>query len=189
MRMLLLAPPGAGKGTQGAALAAHYGVEHISSGDLLRAEIQTGSALGERAEKYLVAGDLVPDDVLQDLLIDPINTAAKSGGYILDGFPRTVAQSEAAAAVAEELGIALQAAVFLRVADDELVRRLLARARGADDTETTVRHRLEVYHRETEPLVVRYRERQLLHEVDGDQPPDAVTASIVQALKGVDRRS
>lgn len=104
------------------------------------------------------------------------------GGYVLDGFPRTVAQSEAAAAVAERRGIGLEAVVYLRVPDDVLVERLLARARGADDSEATIRHRLEIYYRETEPLVVRYRERDLLHEIDGDQAPDDVTAAIVKVL-------
>lgn len=182
MRLLLLAPPGAGKGTQGTALAEHYGVPHISSGDLLRAELQNGTELGIRAQKFLDAGDLVPDDVLQELLVEPINDAAQSGGYVLDGFPRTVAQSEAAAAVAERRGIGLEAVVYLRVPDDVLVERLLARARGADDSEETIRHRLEIYYRETEPLVVRYRERDLLHEIDGDQAPDDVTAAIVKVL-------
>jgi adenylate kinase len=186
MRLLLLAPPGAGKGTQGKARADHWGVEHISSGDLLRAEIQAATPLGERAQKYLDAGDLVPDDVLGELLEDHINEAAKSGGYILDGFPRTVAQSEAAASRAEDLGIGLDAVVYLEVSDDVLVARLLARARGADDTEATIRHRLEVYYRETAPLVARYRERALLHEVDGDQPPEAVTAAIVAVVASVD---
>jgi adenylate kinase len=182
VRLLLLAPPGAGKGTQGTALAEHYGVRHISSGDLLRTELQNGTALGVRAQKFLDAGDLVPDEVMQELLLDVIDAAAQDGGYILDGFPRTVAQSEAAAAVAERRGIGLEAVVYLRVPDDVLVARLVARARGADDSEETIRHRLEVYYRETEPLVVRYRERDLLHEVDGDQAPDDVTASIVKIL-------
>lgn len=184
MRLLLLAPPGAGKGTQGAALAAHFGVEHISSGDLLRAEIEAGTPLGERAQKYLDVGDLVPDDVLADLLTDHIAAAANAGGYILDGFPRTVGQSEAAAAVAVPRGIGLEAVVYLAVPTEVLVRRLLARARGADDSEETIRHRLEVYDRETEPLVRRYRERRLLHEADGDQGPEDVTAAIVAAVAG-----
>lgn len=185
MRLLLLAPPGAGKGTQGTALAEHYGVEHISSGDLLRREIQTGTPLGERAQKYLDIGDLVPDDVLSDLLTEHIAIAARAGGYILDGFPRTVAQSEAAAEIAQELGIGLDAVVYLAIPTEVLVARLLARARGADDTEDTIRHRLEVYDRETEPLVARYRQRHLLHEVDGDQSPEDVTAAIVATITPV----
>lgn len=185
MRLLLLAPPGAGKGTQGTALAAHFGVEHISSGDLLRAEIEAGTPLGERAQKYLEVGDLVPDDVLADLLTDRIAAATQAGGYVLDGFPRTVAQSEAAAAVAAKRGFALEAAVYLEVPTEVLVKRLLARARGADDGEETIRHRLGVYERETEPLVRRYRERALLHEVDGDQSPEDVTAAIVAAVASV----
>ena len=182
--MLLLAPPGAGKGTQGLALAAHYGIRHISSGDLLRAEIAAGREPGLRARTYLDAGDLVPDELLFELLTPQIASAARAGGYVLDGFPRTLAQSRAAAVAAERLGIGLQAVVVLQVADDVLVRRLLARSRGADDAPGTVRHRIEVYHRETEPLVASYRERGLLHEVDGDQPPAAVTAAIVRALDG-----
>jgi adenylate kinase len=182
MRLLLLAPPGAGKGTQGKALSAYFGVEHISSGDLLRDEIRAGSELGERAQKYLDAGDLVPDDVLADLLMEHINVAAKSGGYILDGFPRTVGQSDAAAVIATRLGIGLQAVVYLEVPTDVLVQRLLARARGADDTEETIRHRLDVYDTETAPLVARYRERELLVEIDGDQDPAKVTAAIVAAV-------
>lgn len=183
MRLLLLAPPGAGKGTQGTALAEHYGVRHISSGDLLRAEIAAGTDLGRRVRAYLEAGDLVPDDVMRALLFATIDAAARDGGYVLDGFPRTVAQSEAAAVVAERRGIGLEAVVYLRVPDDVLVRRLLVRARGTDDSEATIRHRLEVYYRETEPLVVRYRDRRLLHEVDGDQPPADVTAAIVRTLE------
>ncbi|HEX7355512.1 MAG TPA: adenylate kinase [Mycobacteriales bacterium] len=182
MRLLLLAPPGAGKGTQGVALADHFGVAHISSGDLLRAELRHGTRLGRRAQRFLDAGDLVPDEVMRELLLDTIDAAARAGGYILDGFPRTVAQSEAAAAVAERRGIGLEAVVHLRVPDDVLVARLLARARGADDSEETIRHRLEVYGRETAPLVARYRERGLLHDVDGDQPPPDVTDAIVKAL-------
>lgn len=182
--MLLLAPPGAGKGTQGTALAAHFGISHISSGDLLREEIAAGTDLGRRVRRYLDAGDLVPDELLGELLTPRIVAAAQAGGYVLDGFPRTLAQSRAAAAGAERLGIGLEAVVFLQVADDVLVRRLLARSRGADDTPATIRHRIEVYHRETEPLVASYRERGLLHEVDGDQPPDAVTGAIVRALDG-----
>ncbi len=183
MRLLMLAPPGAGKGTQGTALAAYWGIEHISSGDLLRAELATGSSLGRRAQRFLDAGDLVPDDVLEELLIDHVNAAAKKGGYVLDGFPRTVAQADAAQKMAARRGIGLEAVVFLQVPEDELVRRLLARSRGADDTEATIRHRLEVYHRETEPLVARFRARQLLHEVDGSLPPSEVTAAIVKAVE------
>lgn len=182
MRVLLLAPPGAGKGTQGGRLAAHFGVRHISSGDLLRDNIEAGTELGQRVRSYLAAGDLVPDEVMEELLRDAVVDAARSGGYVLDGFPRTVHQAHQAYLMAREEGVELQAVLFLAVPDEVLVGRLLARGRGTDDTEATIRHRLEVYHAETEPLVAYYRGRDLLHEVDGDQPVDIVTGACLAAL-------
>ncbi|HEV7209531.1 MAG TPA: adenylate kinase [Mycobacteriales bacterium] len=185
MRVLLLAPPGAGKGTQGKRLAAQFGVTHISSGDLLRDNIIAGTELGTTVQAYLAAGDLVPDAVIEDLLRVSVVEAAHTGGYVLDGFPRTVHQAEQAYLMAQEEGVALQAVLFLRVPDDVLTARLLARGRGADDTEATIRHRLAVYHAETEPLIAAYQARGLLHEVDGDQPIEAVTAACRDALAQV----
>lgn len=180
--MLLLAPPGAGKGTQGTALAEHFGVAHISSGDLLRAQISAGTEIGRQVSHFLSAGDLVPDPLMEVLLMTPVVEAARAGGYVLDGFPRTVAQSESAATIARELGVELQAVLFLAVPDDELMQRLIHRARGSDDSENTIRHRLEVYHRETAPLVASYRQRGLLREVDGSAAPAAVTAACLAAV-------
>lgn len=185
MRVLLLAPPGAGKGTQGERLAAHFGITHISSGDLLRAELTDRSPLGEKVRHYLAAGDLVPDGVMEQLLMGPARAAGAAGGYVLDGFPRTVHQAEQAYLIASDEGIELQAVLFLAVPDDVLVQRLLARRRGNDDTEATIRRRLEVYHAETEPLVEHYRTRGLLREVNGDQPVERVTEACLAALAGV----
>jgi adenylate kinase len=186
MRLLLLAPPGAGKGTQGANLAAHYGITHISSGDLLREHIQNQTELGRQVQAYLAAGDLVPDEVMIALVSGPAREAAAAGGFILDGFPRTLKQAQMVLQNAKEAGTVLHAVIFLDVPDDVLVKRLIARGRGSDDTEYTIRHRLEVYHRETEPLITFYRDRGLLRYVDGNQPIEAVTAAIDAALSDLD---
>jgi len=187
MRLLLLAPPGAGKGTQGGRLAEHYDVTHISSGDMLRTHIQANDELGQRVKSYLAAGDLVPDDVMSDLILEPAFKAAARGGYILDGFPRTLDQARFAFAEACAAGAELQAVIFLDVPDEVLVKRLLARGRGTDDTEATIRHRLEVYHGETEPLVAYYEDRSLLRRVNGDQSVEAVTDACIAALADIER--
>ena len=186
MRLLLLAPPGAGKGTQGANLAAHYGIAHISSGDLLRQHIQDQDELGRQVQAYLAAGDLVPDEVMIELVSGPAREAAAAGGFILDGFPRTLKQAQMVMESAKEAGTTLHAVLFLDVPDDVLVKRLIARGRGADDTEYTIRHRLEVYHRETEPLITFYEDRGLLRYVDGNQSISAVTAAIDALLSDLD---
>jgi adenylate kinase len=185
VRLLLLAPPGAGKGTQGERLAARYGVRHIAAGDLLRAEAQAGGPLGGEIAAYQARGDLVPDQVVLDVLTPVVVDAAAHGGYILDGFPRNLAQAHAAADLAARLGVTLQAAVYLYAPDDVLTRRLLDRAsRGGrtDDTADVIRHRLELYAQTTGPLVPYYTERGILVAVNADQPPDAVTADIQAKL-------
>ncbi len=145
MRLLLLAPPGAGKGTQGERLAAWSGVRHIAAGDLLRAEAQAGGPLGREIAAYQARGDLVPDQIVLDVLTPAVVEAAARGGYILDGFPRTLPQATAAAELAARLGVTLHAAVYLYAPDTVLTRRLLDRARQggrADDTADVIRHRL-----------------------------------------------
>jgi adenylate kinase len=179
--MLLLAPPGAGKGTQGERLAARYGVRHIAAGDLLRAEAQAGGPLGREIAACQARGDLVPDQVVLDVLTPAVVDAAAHGGYILDGYPRNLPQAHAAAELAARLGVTLQAAVYLYAPDDVLTRRLLGRAgQGGrtDDTADVIRHRLELYAETTGPLVPYYTERGILVAVNADQPPDAVTADI-----------
>ena len=183
--MLLLAPPGAGKGTQGERLAARYGVRHIAAGDLLRAEAQAGGPLGGEIAAYQSRGDLVPDQVVLDVLTPVVVDAAAHGGYILDGYPRNLPQAHAAAELAARLGVTLQAAVYLYAPDDVLTRRLLARASQGgrtDDTAEVIRHRLELYAETTGPLVPYYTERGILVAVNADQSPDAVTADIEAKL-------
>ena len=185
MRLLLLAPPGAGKGTQGERLAARYGVRHIAAGDLLRAAAHAGGPRGREIAACQARGDLVPDQIVLGLLIPAVTEAAARGGYILDGFPRTLPQATAAADLAAQLDVTLDAAVCLHAPDAVLTRRLLARAAQqgrADDTADVIRHRLQVYTETTGPLVPYYTERGILVAVDADQPPDAVTADIQAGL-------
>src|SRR6204780_2409225 len=188
MRLLLLAPPGAGKGTQGARLAARCGVRHLPAGDLLRAEAQAGTPAGREIAAYQARGDLVPDQIVLDVLTPAVVEAAAGGGYILDGFPRTLPQATAAAELAARLGVTLDAAVYLHAPEEVLTRRLLDRARQggrADDRAAGIRHRLQVYAETTGPLVPYYTERGILVAVDADQPPDSVTAGIQAGLSGL----
>lgn len=185
MRILLIGAPGSGKGTQADRLAEHYGVTHISSGDLLRQHVRDQTPLGLLVKSLVENGDFVPDSVVMDMLRKPVLAAVENGGYILDGFPRSVGQARAAYRVAKELGAAVEVAIHLDVPRDELVRRLLARSRGSEDTAEVIEHRLDVYDEQTVPLVDYYKEREWLLPVDGGQPIDVVTQSIIER---VDRR-
>ncbi len=188
MRLLLLAPPGAGKGTQGARLAAKFGVRHIAAGDLLRAEAQADTPAGHEIAACQARGDLVPDQVVLDVLTPAVVEAASHGGYILDGFPRTLPQAIAAAELAARLGVTLHAAVYLYAPEAVLTRRLLDRASQggrADDRADVIRHRLQVFADTTGPLVPYYTERGILVAVDADQAPDSVTADIQARLSGL----
>ena len=188
MRLLLLAPPGAGKGTQGERLAAWSGARHIAAGDLLRAQASAGGRLGGEIAACQARGDLVPDQVVLDVLTPVVVDAAAAGGYILDGFPRTLPQATAAADLAARLGVTLDAAVYLYAPEAVLTRRLLERARPggrADDRADVIAHRLRVYAEITGPLVPYYEDRGILIAVDADQSPDAVTAGIRAALAGL----
>jgi adenylate kinase len=188
VRLLLLAPPGAGKGTQGERLATRYGVRHIAAGDLLRAEARAGTAAGREIAACQARGDLVPDQIVLSALTPAVVEAAASGGYILDGFPRTLPQATAAAELAARLGVTLDAAVYLYAPEEVLTRRLLDRANQegrADDVADVIRHRLRVFTETTGPLVPYYTERGILVAVDADQPPDSVTADIRAALSGL----
>jgi adenylate kinase len=194
MRLLLVAYPGAGKGTQAAKLAAHYGIAHLSSGALLRAEVAQGTKIGLIAADYLRRGDLVPDELVLEMLSGPVLEAAGNGGYVLDGFPRTLRQAEEAYSLARQVeGIELQAGVHLRVSHDELRNRLRLRADRegrSDDSDDVIERRFKVYDTETEPLLDFYTQRGLLIEVDGEQPVDRVFADITAAIEdlGADRR-
>jgi adenylate kinase len=185
VRLLLLGPPGSGKGTQAQQLSELLGIQHISSGDLLRKEVEADTPCGQAVSEALDSGELVPDQWVLDMLRQPILEASNSGGYLLDGFPRTLAQAEGAAEMAREEGVVADAAVFLVAEPDQLVQRLLKRAEElgrADDNEQTIRHRIEVYNGNTEPLREYYAERGILQEVDALQPVEDVTAEILRRL-------
>jgi adenylate kinase len=182
---MLLGAPGSGKGTQGERLARRLDVPHISSGDLLRAEVRDGTALGTTARGYLDSGRLVPDDLVFDLVLPAVLAAAEAGGYLLDGFPRSVAQAVRADQLLTRSGAELQRVVFLSADDDLLAGRLLERAAAAgrsDDTAEVIADRLRVFERETRPLVEHYRARGMLREVAADQPVEEVTEAVLRAL-------
>jgi adenylate kinase len=188
VRLLLLAPPGAGKGTQGERLAARFGARHIAAGDLLRAEAQTGTPAGREIAAYQARGDLVPDQIVLNALTPAVVEAAAAGGYILDGFPRTLPQATAAAELATRLGVTLDAVVYLYAPEEVLTQRLLDRASQAgraDDVADVIWHRLRVFAETTGPLVPYYTERGILVAIDADQPPDSVTADIRARLSGL----
>jgi adenylate kinase len=188
VRLLLLAPPGAGKGTQGQRLASRFGVRHIAAGDLLRAAARAGGRLGEEIAAHQARGDLVPDQIVLDALTPAVVEAAAQGGYILDGFPRTLSQATAAAELGARLGVTLQAVVYLHAPEEVLTRRLLDRASQdgrADDRADVIRHRLEVFAEMTGPLVRYYTQRGILITVDADQPPESVSADIQAGLSAL----
>lgn len=185
VNVLLIGPPGSGKGTQGDRLSVRLGIEHLAAGDLLRAEVEAGTPLGKRAGAIMAKGDLVPDTVIIGLLMPRVLAAADGNGYLLDGFPRTVEQAVEARKLAELGDATPDAALYLDAPRDELMRRILARAEiegRPDDNEETVRNRLRVFDEATEPLVDYYRDRGLLHVINADQHEDAVEADILGAL-------
>ena len=179
MRIVLLGPPGAGKGTQGIKLATELGIPQISTGDLFRHNISSGTKLGLEAKKYLDAGDLVPASLTNALVDDRLNDADVAGGFILDGFPRSVEQAEALHDMLERRNLKLDAVLEFRVPEDELVERLKGRGR-ADDTEDVIRNRMKVYGAETAPLLDYYRDE--LKTVDAVGELDVVFARALRAL-------
>jgi adenylate kinase len=192
MRLLLVGGPGSGKGTQGARLAERLGLEHIAAGDALRAEVARGSDVGRRAANYVDRGELVPDEIVVELLTPVVAAAAAAGGYVLDGFPRNLAQAHIADEALARRGVGLEAVIYLEVPEEELRRRLLARAEiedRSDDTPEVIDHRLEVFAHDTFPLVDHYRDRGLLITVRGDRPPDDVTADVLSQLATVADRA
>ena len=187
MRVIMLGPPGAGKGTQGERIASRYAVPHISSGEIFRDEVARQTPLGVQLRGYLDAGDLVPDDLVLSMIMDRVIKASENdGGYVLDGFPRSLGQAEEAYRVATQVsGVELQSVVHLIVPRKELLRRMRARAAQegrTDDNEATVEHRLDVYDSETEPMLGFYAGRGLVVDVDGYQPVEAVFDDTVKAV-------
>jgi adenylate kinase len=182
VRVIMLSPPGAGKGTHSRWLTQQTGAAHISSGDLLRAEVARGSRLGRQVAAYTARGDLVPDELIFEILVPAVVAAARdTGGYVLDGFPRTMPQALRAAEIAVELALTSDAVIYLTAPDEELVNRLLDRAQRdgrPDDTLAVIRHRLAVFASETAPLVDYYRGRGILLELSTDRPEADVRADL-----------
>jgi len=186
MRIVLLGAPGSGKGTQGEALAKHFGVRHVSTGDLLRAHIEQGTEIGRVAEPYTKRGELVPDDVMLQIAGTAAVDAAAEGGYVLDGFPRTLSQAEQAYEGADRAGVTADAVVYLDVPDDVVRERLAARAaagRVDDSDPEIIERRLQVFHDQTGPLLDFYRDRGILVTVDATPPPDEVTGAMLKAVE------
>jgi adenylate kinase len=208
LNLVLLGPPGSGKGTQGERLQEDFRLPYYATGDILRAAVREGTDLGSEAKEYMDRGDLVPDDVMVGMIAERISREEATDGFILDGFPRTTAQAEALDAKMEDLDRGLTAAILIDVSDDEVVRRLSGRRTCAkeghvfhvefdppknddicdicgahleireDDKPEVVRNRLEVYHQKTEPVVSYYEERAILRRVDGAREPDDVNDRI-----------
>jgi len=182
IKVVFLGPPGAGKGTQAVRLAEKYEVPHISTGDILRAAVKEGTELGKLAKSYMDKGELVPDDVIIGIIRERLSqTDVKEKGFILDGFPRTLAQAESLDAMLEELNMPLDKVIYLNVNDEEIVKRLLARGR-ADDTEDVIRNRLEVYRKQTAPLIDYYSSKGLLVEINGIGEIEEITKKIEESL-------
>jgi adenylate kinase len=189
MRVLMIAPPGAGKGTQGEIIATHFGVPHIATGDMLRDQAARQTDLGRTARPYLDRGELVPDEVVLELVRQALVAAKAAGdGYVLDGIPRNMDQARAMYRIAVELGMTANVALYLKVDDDELVRRLLARAEvegRSDDTEEVIHRRLRLYHEVTHPIIDWYAERGILVCVDAARPVAQVGREILTALEAM----
>ena len=213
MFVVLLGPPGAGKGTQSQLLSERLGVSHLATGDIFRAAIQEGTPLGQKAKPFIERGELVPDELTVQTVREQFAKPENQRGAVLDGFPRTVEQAQRLDQLLQEMGKQVDAVIYLTVPEDELVRRLTRRwtcqrcgvtfdlqknppqtagrcdvcqgqlYQRPDDTPEVVRHRLQVYLRRTAPVVEYYRAKGLLIEIDGNRPIEAVTASILEALQ------
>jgi adenylate kinase len=179
VRIVLVGPPGAGKGTQAARLAERLDAPHISTGDIFRENMKNETELGKEAQRYVDAGDLVPDEVTVRMVKDRLAQPDAQEGFLLDGFPRNTAQAEELQKVLGDLGQHLDAVLVFEVDDEELIKRLLSRGRS-DDTEETIRHRQSVYRSETEPLIAHYQD--IAVQVDAVGSVDEITDRAMDAL-------
>ena len=181
----MIAPPGAGKGTQGVVIARHFGIPHIATGDLLRDHVARQTELGRTVQAAMSSGELVPDEVVLQMVRDAFENL-EGDGYVLDGLPRTMEQARALYEIAVELDLTADVALHLQVDDAVLVERLLARAASSgrsDDNEEVIRRRLELYREVTHPILEWYGERGILVAVDGDRPPELVSRHVLTALE------
>lgn len=214
MRLIFLGPPGAGKGTQAKMLIDRYGIPQISTGDILRAAVKEGTPMGKKAKEYMEAGKLVTDDIVIGIMQDRLKQEDCKKGFILDGFPRTVAQAEALDAMLKTLNMPLDKVLALTVPDAELLKRLTGRRtckscgqmyhivfdpsrkegvcdkcggelyQRADDNDETIKNRLSVYHSQTSPLLEYYGKQGLLREIDGTSSPENIFNAIISVLEG-----
>ena len=186
MRIVLLGPPGAGKGTQAGRLASYFACPHVSTGDIFRANVAEATPLGLTAKEYMDRGDLVPDEVVIAMVMDRLSSPDCEPGFLLDGYPRTVAQAEALDRRLADMDTPLHSVLCFEVGEDELFRRLAGRSAElgrSDDSEVTIRHRLEVYASKTRPLVDYYMHRGLLAMVDAVGQVEEITARILEMLR------
>ena len=185
MNLILLGPPGAGKGTQGHRLSERYSIPEISTGDILRAAVRQGTPLGLEAKRYMDRGDLVPDEVIIGIVRERLDQEDTNHGFILDGFPRTVAQAEALMQLSQEQTRPIEHVISIEVPQEELLQRLAGRRQlegRHDDTDEAIRHRLEVYQRETAPLIDYYRQQGLLRCIAGVGTVDGIFQRITAVL-------
>lgn len=181
-RLIFLGPPGAGKGTQASIFAQKLGVSHISTGELLRQEVQQQTNLGLQAKRYMDEGELVPDHLILEMVRGRLLKPEATSGWILDGFPRNVGQATFLDQLLDELDQACDHVINLDVPDEVLVGRLLARGRK-DDTEDVLRHRLSIYHNQTKPLIDFYSDRHMLVSINGNQSLEEVTSELAEIVK------
>ena len=192
MNLLLLGPQGSGKGTQASRLSEAYVIPHVSTGEMFRGAIASGTELGRRVEPILASGELVPDDLTVQLIRERLAEPDAERGFVLDGFPRNLAQAEALDAMLAGIGRGLDAVLFFAISDDVAVERLRRRAREEgreDDAPDAIARRLELYHDQTEPVVERYRATGKLVSIDAERTIDQVTAEIAEALELLDEEA